>query len=64
MLHFRANRPDLQKKLDLAFGTVNGWYNNQKQPYLPELVKAAELCRSSTGGSNCGWHKNRKRPNA
>lgn len=33
----------LAKNLDLAFGTVNGWCNNRKQPYLPDLVKAAEL---------------------
>jgi len=33
----------LAKKLGLTFATVNGWCNNRKQPYLPDLVKAAEL---------------------
>lgn len=33
----------LSQKLDLAFGTVNGWCNNRKQPYLPDLIRAAEL---------------------
>jgi transcriptional regulator with XRE-family HTH domain len=33
----------LAKRLDLAFGTVNGWCNNRKQPYLTDLVRAAEL---------------------
>ena len=33
----------LAKKLGLTFATVNGWCNNRKQPYLPDLVKTAEL---------------------
>ena len=33
----------LAKELGLTFATVNGWCNNRKQPYLPDLVKAAEL---------------------
>lgn len=33
----------LAKKLNLAYGTVNAWCNNRGQPYLPDLVRAAEL---------------------
>jgi|GEM_PF-555072 transcriptional regulator with XRE-family HTH domain len=33
----------LAKKLDLAFGTVNAWCNNRGQPYLTDLVRAAEV---------------------
>jgi len=33
----------LAKKLGLTFATVNGWYNNRKQLYLPDSVKAAEI---------------------
>lgn len=33
----------LADKLGLAFTTVNGWCNNRGQPYLTDLVKAAEL---------------------
>ena len=33
----------LAKKLNLAFGTVNAWCNNRGQPYLTDLVRAAEV---------------------
>ncbi len=33
----------LAKKLGLTFATVNAWCNNRSQPYLTDLVKAAEL---------------------
>ncbi|MEN0003937.1 MAG: helix-turn-helix transcriptional regulator [Bacteroidota bacterium] len=33
----------LAKKLDLTFATVNAWCNNRSQPYLTDLVKAAEV---------------------
>lgn len=33
----------LAEQLNLAFGTVNGWCNNRNQPYLTDLVKAAEV---------------------
>lgn len=33
----------LADRLGLAFATVNGWCNNRNQPYLTDLVRAAEL---------------------
>ena len=33
----------LANRLGLAFATVNGWCNNRGQPYLTDLVRAAEL---------------------
>lgn len=33
----------LAKRLGLTFATVNAWCNNRSQPYLTDLVKAAEL---------------------
>lgn len=33
----------LANKLGLAFTTVNGWCNNRKQPYLTDLIRAAEV---------------------
>lgn len=33
----------LAKKLGLTFATVNAWCNNRSQPYLTDLVKAAEV---------------------
>ena len=33
----------LADRLGLAFTTVNGWCNNRGQPYLTDLVNAAEL---------------------
>ena len=33
----------LAEKLGLTFATVNGWCNNRKEPYLPDLVRTAEL---------------------
>lgn len=33
----------LASRLGLAFATVNGWCNNRGQPYLTDLIRAAEL---------------------
>lgn len=33
----------LAKKLGLTFATVNAWCNYRSQPYLIDLVKAAEV---------------------
>ena len=33
----------LANKLGLAFATVNAWCNNRGQPYLTDLIRAAEL---------------------
>lgn len=33
----------LADRLGLAFATVNGWCNNRNQPYLTDLIRAAEL---------------------
>ena len=39
----------LTDRLGLAFATVNG-YNNRNQPYLTDLVRAAELLEISPVG--------------
>lgn len=33
----------LADQMGLNYNTVNGWCNNRNQPYLSDLVKAAEL---------------------
>lgn len=33
----------LAKQLGLTFATVNAWCNNRSQPYLTDLVRAAEV---------------------
>lgn len=33
----------LAKRLGITFATVNAWCNNRGQPYLTDLVRAAEV---------------------
>lgn len=52
----------LAKKLGLTFATVNAWCNNRNQPYLTDLVKAAEVLAVAPADLIVDGSRKRKRP--